>query len=258
MSEEIKAHIEAVEAHYRNLIIRPDSRLAGGARLWTQFQQAVAAWRVQQAPDRVAGIIERVNELAVAKGLLSDEAFADRTVQYEPTFLPDNRRIDFVVPLDDEAEYHEVKTIQPRAEDNDQNWEKYEARSELFTPDANYIVAKQWLGAEIFGNSFSARSSFMRYTREFEDKLAHAQQFRPGPGRLIFCGNGFDWHVSELEDFAEFYRTGRHRSDDPFGAMEDHHMKETGISLRRNIRAIGCLIRQHDAIKPARCINAFG
>jgi hypothetical protein len=52
---------------------------------------------------------------------------------------------------------------------------------------------------------------------------------------LIFCGTGFAWHKSNLEDFADFYLTGTHRGDDPFALMEQHHIKQKEIKLLHNI-----------------------
>ena len=67
--------------------------------------------------------------------------------------------------------YAEVKTVQPRTEDSDANWKKYEERRERFTSKTDFIVGKDWLGAQIFGRSFSARASFLRYALEFEERL---------------------------------------------------------------------------------------
>lgn len=60
---------------------------------------------------------------------------------------------------------------------------------------------------------------------------------------LVFCGTGMEWHRSELEDFADFYRTGRHRQDDPFAAMEAEALRNSGNPLQRNIAAFGFLRR---------------
>src|SRR5262249_51648136 len=62
---------------------------------------------------------------------------------------------------------------------------------------------------------------------------------------LIFCGNEFAWHRSDLEDFADFYHTGRHSADDPFALMEQHYLKENGVQLERNIDHFGFLKRLH-------------
>jgi hypothetical protein len=79
-------------------------------------------------------------------------------------------------------------------------------------------------------------ASFLRYALEFEEKLLAVQATSPGAGCLIFCGNGIDWHPSQLEDFADFYRTGEHRPDDSFAEMEADTWRRTtsccaGISI---------------------------
>jgi hypothetical protein len=245
---EIEAHIAAIEEVYREIITGPNARIEGGSRLWTQFQDAVAAWRAKPSPKRVLAIIERVNELTVAGILIKDTTIVK--VEYEPRELGIEGRIDFRLGLDVGANGHaEVKTVQPQAGDSDQNWEKYEERRELFTPGANFIVQKEWMGAQLFGRSFSARAAFLRYALDFEEKLYTVQATSPGAGCLIFCGNGIDWNPSELEDFADFYRTGRHRPDDPYGHMESHHMQQNNIMLRRNIHSFGCLTRGHSNLQ---------
>jgi hypothetical protein len=95
----------------------------------------------------------------------------------------------------------------------------------------------------IYGNTFASRGHFLAYTQDFEARLAAAKRIRKGPGILIFCGNEFAWHRSNLEDFADFYHTGRHRADDPFALMEQHHLKENGVQLARNIDHFGFLKR---------------
>jgi hypothetical protein len=52
---------------------------------------------------------------------------------------------------------------------------------------------------------------------------------------LVFCGTGFAWHKSNLENFVDFYQTGGHRSDDLFGLMEPDSIKRKEIELLRNI-----------------------
>jgi hypothetical protein len=57
---EIEAHVAPIEEAYREIITGPNARIEGGSRLWTQFQDAVAAWRAKPLPKRVLAIIERV------------------------------------------------------------------------------------------------------------------------------------------------------------------------------------------------------
>ncbi|WP_439371362.1 hypothetical protein [Bradyrhizobium sp. DASA03120] len=250
---EIEAHVAAITEAYRETITGPDAQIEGGSRLWGQFEDAVAAWRAKPSPQRVLAIIERVNELTVAGLFIKDDSIVK--LEYEPRQAGLEGRIDFRLGLDmGKAAHAEVKTVQPQTDDSDENWEKYEERREHFTPGTNLIVQKRWMGAQLFGRSFSARAAFMRYTLEFEEKLEAVQAASPGSGCLIFCGNGIDWHPSHLEDFADFYRTGKHRPDDSFGDMERHHMQQNNITLRRNIHSFGCLTRGHSDLQPSHWI----
>ena len=70
---------------------------------------------------------------------------------------------------------------------------------------------------------------------EFEPRLAAAKAIRQGPGILVFCGTGFPWRRSDLEDFADFYHIGAHRADDPFALMEQHHIEYEQLQILRNI-----------------------
>jgi hypothetical protein len=71
---------------------------------------------------------------------------------------------------------------------------------------------------------------------------------------LVFCGDGFGWHISELEDFADFYRLGRHRIDGPFGEMEQHAIENGGMKLSRSLAGFAALVRPQDAVTPTAWI----
>ena len=118
MSDTIERHITAVAAAYGPLIIGDGSPLEGGSKLWGQFTDAVAAYR-RHGKDVLPAIIERVNEMAVARILINGPTFARGKIWYESPIAADGRRIDFVMP---EAEgggnlYVEVKTVRPTAEE---------------------------------------------------------------------------------------------------------------------------------------------
>src|SRR5271170_6509897 len=180
MQGSIDAHIAAVAAHYSPLLTGKSSRLRGGAKLWAQFESAANACRIDN-PRSIAGLAERVNELAVAQ-LILDDALLEGELHYEPDIIPDGRRIDFVVVGTTENTYIEVKTVNPRAEDSDANWQKHVDRREHHPENAHYIVDKEWLGATLYGNSFSSRAHFLSHTREFETRLAAAAAVRSGSG----------------------------------------------------------------------------
>jgi hypothetical protein len=253
MDDEIEQHLAAVEVTYRPLITAGNSRLEGGAKLWAQFADAVASYRTDSTT--FAAVYERINELAIAHVILADSSLVGRRILHEPQVAPDGRVIDFVVlgGVESGSLYIEVKTVRPTAEDSTQNWLKYEKRREFHTPDVKYIVNPNWRGAAIYTDSFSARSKFMEYVRDFEPRLANTSIVQPGRGLLVFCGTGMEWHRSELEDVADFYRTGKHRQDDPFAAMETESLRQ-GEPLLRNIAAIGFMKRPMDSTVAEECI----
>jgi hypothetical protein len=125
--------------------------------------------------------------------------------------------------------------VQPRTADTEEAWHKFIQRRQFHPKNVNFIVEKEWMGGAIYGNVFASRAHFLDYTREFETRLAAAKAIKPGPGVLVFCGTGFAWHKSNLEDFADFYLTGVHRTDDAFALMEQHNMKEKKVELLRNV-----------------------
>jgi len=254
MCDEIEQHISAVEAFYGPLIADSESRLEGGTKLWAQFTDAVATYR-KRGKAAFTAVIERVNELAVSRIILNDPSLATFKVFYEPHIAADNRRIDFVVAEAVGGSFYiEVKTVWPAAGDTEEKWQKYQARKELHTENVTYLVGKSYLGAKIYGNSFAARSKFMQYTRDFEERLADADKVQTGRGLLVFCGSGMEWHISELEDFADFYLTGNHRQDDPFAKMERESLTKGGIELKRNIGAFGFVKRPMDCITQEKWI----
>jgi hypothetical protein len=100
------------------------------------------------------------------------------------------------------------------------------------------------MGGKLYGNTFASRSRFLEYTLDFETRLAAAKKIRPGPGLLVFCGNGVRWHRSNLEDFADSYHAGKHRQDDPFALMEKHHIETEKLQILRNVDNFGCIRRR--------------
>ncbi|MCH8203419.1 MAG: hypothetical protein IH996_09980 [Proteobacteria bacterium] len=233
MTDEIERFVGQVHAFYKDIIVGDASRITRGQALWGKFEAAAGVCRA----DKDAGsrqLTECVNELAVAKALIEDQYVAG-PICYEPGILPDDRKIDFVVTLGGERAYFEVKTVQPQTEDTEKTWRSHLRRREYYPKNVHLHVEKEWLGGMLAGKRFTARSRFMEYTLEFESRLAAAKNSKPGLGILVFCGNGFDWHYDELEDFVDFYRIGAHRQDDPFALMEKHDIEERGLQLLRNI-----------------------
>ncbi len=247
MSAEIEEHIAAAETFYRPIILGPGSRLESGGKLWKQYQKGLKAYR-RNATDFLP-VYERINEMAAAHVLFSDPTLHVATIAYE-TLIADNRsRIDFTAWWPDgRALYIEVKTVHPRTEDSEATWARHKERSARHPKNVHYIVCEERLGGKISGDSFSARRSFMTYSRQFEETLAAANKVRPGEGVLLVCGTGMEWHLSNLEDFVDFYRLGVHREDDSFAKMEAYNLAERSIELKRNIARFAYIQRPMDHV----------
>lgn len=241
MRQEIKQLSEQARVLYWDIVKGTNSRVDRGHVLWAQFESAVDACSTCTNAT-VRALTERINELAVAKALIEDPNIFG-PISYEPALLPNGQRIDFVAFEEDRNIYVEVKTVHPQAQDTKQSWDNYLRRRTHHPKNVIFHVERNRMGGAIYGDSFAARSHFLDYTLDFESRLAAAKVIRDGLGILVFCGNGFSWSASELEDFADFYRTGIHRPDDPFAPMEQHHIDKEGLQLLRNVDLFACLKR---------------
>ena len=67
---------------------------------------------------------------------------------------------------------------------------------------------------------------------------------------LALCGAGVHWQEDWLEDFVQSYRTGRHRSDDPFAKMETHFIEQEEITLDRTVTRFACMKRRQGELFP--------
>jgi large subunit ribosomal protein L30 len=231
---ELDPFLAEVTDEYHHLLVGAGNRVTRGNVLWEQFESAVAAHHASHGRDERA-LIERVNELAVAKLLAEDPALQKARIEYEPDLLPDGRKIDFVVDRGGDNLYVEVKTVRPKTRATVGAYRKFEERRKWHAENVEFVVDPRSMGGAIYGDAFASRGHFLDYTMAFEDRLAAAKAIRPGPGILVFCGNGFAWRRTNLEDWADFYHLGKHRADDPFGPMERYHIETNGIALKRNV-----------------------
>jgi hypothetical protein len=242
MDEHTSRLIDDARTTYKGVVTGKDSRITRGGHLWELFEGAAKTC----AHDAKVGerqLAERINELAVAKILAEDKGLKS-TITYEPTLLADGRKIDFVADRNHDNAYIEVKTVHPDIADTEAAWENYEKRKKLHPKNANFVVKKDWMGGKLYGNTFASRSRFLEYTLDFETRLAEAKKVKPGPGLLVFCGNGVRWHRSDLEDFADFYHSGKHRQDDPFALMENHHIETEKLNVLHNVDNFAALRRR--------------
>lgn len=184
----------------------------------------------------------RINELTVAKVLADDKGLRG-PITYEPNMLPSGRKIDFVADRLRDNVYIEVKTVHPEIADGEKSRADYVKRRKLHPANADFIAHKDWMGGQVYGNTFASRSRFLEYTMDYEERLAEAKKVKDGPGLLVFCGNGVRWHRSSPEDFADYYHARKHRQDDPFAQREKHHIETEGLKLLHNVDNFGAIRR---------------
>lgn len=217
-------------------------RFAQGNKLLKRFNEALDSVR---AGALFRAVDEAHNELCIAKALLENSKPRFSSLEYEPPFTSCTKSIDFRASSGDGSNvFVDVKTIKPEAKDR---WDQFErALKEGWLPD-NIVVAlsKEWMGGEIWHQMFAARARMLEYTLELEVKIREFGLKNQDRVLFIlaFCGNGVDWRQDGLEDFVQFYRTGRHRSDDPFSTVESHAMREKGVVLEGAISRFACMWR---------------
>lgn len=233
--EWIEGYLNAVDEKICRPLKAAIERFPSVDRLLVRFARIRSQLLNSETSD-LNQIREVHNEMAVAHQILSTNVEPVCTrLEYEPTLETCPQRIDFHVLLSDGTSFYaEVKTIQPRFIDR---WDDYRSTMDRGLLPANVHVHHEeaWLGGELWDFKTAARSKMLAYALEFEKRIdACLAELQVGTV-LIFCGDGFRWHRDELEDFIAFYRSGRHRQDDPFSKMELHYLRQHSLQLRRTI-----------------------
>ena len=219
MPDDLSRFADKVRQIYQGPVAGQGSRLERGQVLWAQLEQILVETRASGDDLYSRTLAEKINELVVAKVLLDDRHIAG-PIQYEPDILPSGRKIDFVANRKADRLYVEVKSVHPRAVDSEATWNRYLELRQHYPADVEVLLEQDGLGGQIHANLVASRSKFLAYALDFESRLQEAKGIVDGPGVLVFCGTGFAWRLSDLEDFADFYRLGNHRNDDPFRIME--------------------------------------
>lgn len=220
-----------------------NKRFKGWERLVKRFSDAIALLLTKD--DAKFRTIDEVhNELCIASALLRNVEPKFTLLEYEPSFENTKKSIDFRGVTDnDRTIYVDVKTIKPEPKDR---WEQFEkAKSESWIPK-NIIISlsEEELGGELWHNMFTARGRMLEYTLELEEKINEGRLAAKNTCFVLaLCGEGFHWHVSDLEDFVAFYFTGKHRGDDPFSLAESKWMEANNVSLSRTIQRFACMNR---------------
>lgn len=249
--QRVEAYRAEVIETFGGILAGARDRFAGGDKLLQRFNDAVDLV-LKGASFRA--VDEAHNELCIARALLLNSKLPFVSVAYEPRLPGCAQSIDFrAVSAEGVTVFVDVKTIKPEAKDR---WEQFEkaVREKWFPDHVIVALSKEWMGGEIWHGMFAARARMLEYTLELEAKIRECGL----EGRentlfvLALCGAGFEWREDQLEDFVQFYRNGRHRSDDPFAKVEAHFMEEEGTSLDRTVTRFACMRRRQFELFPVR------
>jgi hypothetical protein len=221
-----------------------DRRLVDAHVMACRFELAVVRWR---SSGDFRPVINEANELCAAAELLRDLRPDDR-LRYEPRLIRTPKSIDFCVEwADGGRSWVDMKTVAPGWQDDDAAWTRVQQIAEEMPDNTHLLLDKSWSGAAIGGQWIKARWSFVQRTAELEAKVALLTAAERGPVRLLLCSEGA-WHKDDLEDFADFYRTGKPRADDWAQNAIARYMAERNIVFDRSITGFCYLERHHDEV----------
>jgi hypothetical protein len=199
---------------------------------------------------------EAQNELCTAVAILEDKS-EPRTIkiEYEPINNDCDKRFDFHVTMSKgPVRYIEVKTIHPMSQDD---WDKYQSalKKRRFPNNTHLILDNEWLGGELYHNSYAARGKMLDYTIITEDKIEQCLKKKNEKITfLVLFTNGFQWHLDELEDFVFYYYKGIHFPGDPFSKMEAYDVQDREIIFKKTIDSFAYFRRPKLEIRPNKVL----
>lgn len=241
----------AVARHFSGVFVSSSTAFPEADVLLNRFGDARDAV-ISDGWKRWPTLDEAHNELCIAAAILEAPNYQIDELSYEPLPAVGAKTVDFLAKGNDGRLWLvDVKTIAPKLIDR---WNQFEtAHANEWLPDsANLVLAREWLGGELWHGKVASRSRMLEYTLELEGKLTGYPEFGPDTAILMFCTNGFHWHEDELEDFVALYADGQHRADDVLATMERHFIETQGLDLPRRVKRFGYCQRESQSITPSR------
>lgn len=213
----IEEYADRVHKMYGNLFASSGNQFIGACRLLAEFQKAVTAVLSNNDRSLISQIDDRHNELCIATALLASTEPGFAILEYEPELADCDKKIDFrATTHEQQILFVEVKTIHPDPKDR---WDQYQKFLEdnLFPRNVHVGLSRDWLGGELWHNMYAARGNMMKHAVGLETTIRDCNLADDNVSFcLALCGEGYYWTEDSLQDFVAFYRTGTHRSDDPF------------------------------------------
>lgn len=248
----LDAYESSTTEHFVKLFDENARRFRHGEAMVKRFIASVEQVR-KAGRGHFRTVDENHNELSVAEAILRDPRCSESELLYEPSLPNTEKTIDFMVTAVDGVVFAvDIKTIKPAPEDR---WKQYQKAQDQkwFPQNVQFILEEDGLGGELWHAAFSSRAKFLDYALELEGKAAVAGLDAKGTRCiLMLCGEGFHWRQDELEDFVAYYRSGRHRADDPFSKVEEHYIADKGLKIQRSIYAFACLDRRQGEVSLRR------
>jgi len=209
-----------------------------------RFEASVIQWR--QSYD-FRPVINNADELCAVDQILRHLTSADR-LMYEPRLLGTSKSIDFcITPTEGTRRWIDMKTIAPGWQDDEAAWERITRIAADLPANSRLVLDRHFAGAALGGQMIKARWSFVQRATELEAKISLLTEQERGPVRLLLCSEG-SWHEGDLEDFADFYRTGQFRADDWAQNAIGRYMHERSISFNGSITGFCYLERRHEEV----------
>lgn len=218
-----------------------DARFPDGRELTSAFDRAASLYLKRRTHDDIKATDEKCNELAAAAVLL-ERMGPGQTLVYEPRLQNTKKTLDFRIDGPDApALWVDVKTIAPQwIYDDDDQWQKFESMQEQLPKHAHLVVNMPGVALQ----ARKVRYSMYARTAKIEDKVREmTDDERRTPVSVMFCGAPFDWRAAALEDFADYYLSGKFRNDDWSIHMMQAYMDEKKIAFERSIVGFHCLLR---------------
>ena len=248
----VKAYAKDVRDTYEIIFGSAKDRFKDGPRLLERFNATIEE-TLKSGRGKFRAVDEAHNELCIAAAVLQNPNPKFSVLEYEPPLPSCAKSIDFRAKTADGITlFIDAKTIKPAPKDR---WEQFErAIQEGWFPDnVKLMLSKEWVGGELWHDTFAARSRMLEYALELEEKITGCKlQADKTYFVLMLCGEGFYWHEDALEDFVSFYFTGTHRSDDPFTKAETKYIAEKKLTLARTISRFACMRRPQGDVHKKR------
>lgn len=220
-----------------------DGRFPDAQKLAERFNASISQWRKD---GNVRPAINDANEILAAVAILRNTG-PKAQLLYEPKLSATSKTIDFRLDYDGELfSWYDVKTIAPNWQDDDASWKRFEKIAQDFPPNAQLIVDRGMGGAALSGQEFKARWSLIRRTVETEEKASLLTIAERAPVSLLICADGASFGRQAVGFFAHYYDHGTFKGEDWARHAIERHLKDEGISLRRNLSGFAYMERLQD------------